>query len=291
MKIKFTKMQALGNDYIYVDCFKSQDTEYVQNLSGIDLSDLAKKICHRNFGVGSDGLILIAPGKICKFRMIFYNPDGSEAEMCGNGIRCFARYLYDHGLSKKKVQEIETKAGVIKTEIIKTGEVFLIKADIGKPILEREKIPMRGRGNLCINQELKLEREKVRINSLSLGNPHTVIFVDEFGKDWKKNGAQVENHPIFPKRTNVEFVKILSPKNIRLKIWERGVGETQASGTGACAATVAGVLNHKLDRKVKAEFDHGELQIEWNAENDHLYMIGPAVETFSGVFEYESSPK
>jgi len=299
MKIKFTKMQALGNDYIYVDCFKSQDTEYVQNLSGIDLSDLAKKICHRNFGVGSDGLILIAAGKVYKFRMIFYNPDGSEAEMCGNGIRCFARYLYDHSLSKKKVEKIETKAGVIKTEIIKTGvvrqahhiKVFLIKADIGKPILERKKIPMKGRGNLYINQELKLDGKKVKINSLSLGNPHTVIFVDEFGKDWKTIGAQVENHPIFPKRTNVEFVKILSPRNIRLKIWERGVGETQASGTGACAATVAGVLNNKLERKLKAEFDHGELQIEWNAVNDHLYMIGPAVETFSGVFEYESSPK
>ena len=306
MKIKFTKMQALGNDYIYVDCFK-------QNLSGIDLGELAKKICHRHFGVGSDGLILITPGKVCKFRMIFYNPDGSEAEMCGNGIRCFARYLYDHGLSKKKIQKIETKAGVIKTEIIKirriqgTGMVrpfdrlravsevepqahhikdFLIKADIGKPILERNKIPMKGKGNFCINQELKLDGKKVRINSLSLGNPHTVIFVDEFGKDWKRVGSLVENHPIFPKRTNVEFVKILSSKSIRLKIWERGVGETLASGTGACAATVAGVLNHKLDRKVKAEFDHGELRIEWNAENDHLYMIGPAVETLSGVFEY-----
>jgi len=289
MKIKFTKMQALGNDYIYVDCFKSQDTEYVQNLSGIDLSDLAKKICHRHFGVGSDGLILIAPGKVCKFKMIFYNPDGSEAEMCGNGIRCFARYLYDHGLSKKKVEKIETKAGVIKTEIIKTGEVFLIKADIGKPILERKKIPMKGRGDVCINQELKLDGKKVRINSLSLGNPHTVIFVDEFGKDWKTIGSQVENHPIFPKRTNVEFVKILSPKNIRLKIWERGVGETLASGTGACAATVVGVLNNKLERKLKAEFDHGELQIEWNEKNDHLYMIGPVVETFSGTFNYIKS--
>jgi diaminopimelate epimerase len=280
-------MQALGNDYIYVECFK-------QNLSAIDLSDLAKKICHRHFGVGSDGLILIAPGKVCKFKMIFYNPDGSEAEMCGNGIRCFARYLYDHGLSKKKIQKIETKAGVIKTEIIKTGvvrqahhiKVFLIKADIGKPILERKKIPMKGGGDPCTNQELKLNGRKVRINSLSLGNPHTVIFVDEFGEDWKEIGFQVENHSIFPKRTNVEFVKILSPKKIRLKIWERGVGETKASGTGACAATVAGVLNHKLERKLKAEFDHGELQIEWDEKNDHLYMIGPAVESFSGTFEY-----
>ena len=306
MKIKFTKMQALGNDYIYVDYFK-------QNLSGIDLNNLARKICDRHFGVGSDGLILIAPGKICKFRMIFHNPDGSEAEMCGNGIRCFARYLYDHGLSKKKVQNIETKAGVITTQIIKTGMVrqahhikeFLIKADIGKPILERKRIPMKDKGlvltfvpkdsvrgkarpegDICINQELKLNGRKVRINSLSLGNPHTVIFVDEFRNDWKEIGSLVENHPIFPKRTNVEFVKILNPKNIRLKIWERGVGETKASGTGACAATVAGVLNHKLDRRVKAEFDYGEIQIEWNEKDGHLYMIGPAVETFSGIFNY-----
>ena len=279
MKIKFTKMQALGNDYIYVDYFK-------QNLSGINSSDLAKKICHRHFGVGSDGLILVAPGRVCKFRMIFYNPDGSEAEMCGNGIRCFARYLYDHGLSKRKIQNIETKAGVIKTQIIKTGKDFLINADIGKPILERKKIPMKGKGDFCINQELKLNGKKIRINSLSLGNPHTVIFVDEFGKDWKRIGSQVENHPIFPKRTNVELVKILSPKNIRLKIWERGAGETLASGTGACAATVAGVMNNKLDRKVKAQFDHGKLQIEWSEENDHLFLIGPATETFSGIFNY-----
>jgi diaminopimelate epimerase len=298
MKIKFTKMQALGNDYIYVDCFK-------QDLSRVNFSDLAKKICHRHFGVGSDGLILIALGKVCKFRMIFYNPDGSEAEMCGNGIRCFARYLYDHGLSKRKNQDIETKAGVIRTSIIKTGKDFVIKADIGRPILERKKIPMKGRGlvlsstlrsqtegkarpegDFCINEELKLSRKKVRINCISLGNPHTVIFVNEFGKDWREIGSQVENHPIFPKRTNVEFAKILSPKNIRLKIWERGVGETLASGTGACAATVAGVLNNKLDRKVKAKFDHGELQIEWSEKDDHLFMIGPAVEIFSGVFNY-----
>jgi len=275
-------MQALGNDYIYVDCFK-------QNLSGINLRDLAKKICHRHFGVGTDGLILIAPGKVYKFRMIFYNPDGSEAEMCGNGVRCFARYLYDHGLSKRKVQNIETKAGVIKTQIIKTGQDFMIKADIGKPILERGRIPMKGKGDVCINQELKLNGKKVRINCICLGNPHTVIFVNEFGKDWKRIGSQVENHPIFPKRTNVEFVKIFSPKNIRLKIWERGAGETLASGTGACAATVAGVLNNKLDPKVKAKFDHGELHVEWNEENNHLFMIGPAVETFSGTFNYIKS--
>ena len=279
MKIKFTKMQALGNDYIYVDCFR-------QNLSRVNLSDLAKKICDRHFGVGSDGLILVAPGRTHRFRMIFYNPDGSEAEMCGNGIRCFARYLYDHGLSKRKVQNIETEAGVIRTEITKAEKDFVIKADIGRPILERKKIPMKGKGELCINQELKLNGKKIRINTISLGNPHTVIFVKEFGKDWRRIGSLVENHPIFPRRTNVEFAKILNRRNIRLKIWERGVGETLASGTGACAATVTGVLNNKLDPKVRAQFDHGELYVEWNEENDHLYMIGPAVEIFSGMFEY-----
>lgn len=279
MKIKFTKMQALGNDYLYVDCFK-------QKLAGVNFSLLAKKICDRHFGVGSDGLILVAPGKTCKFRMIFYNPDGTEAEMCGNGIRCFACFLYEHGLSKSRIQHIETKAGIIHTEIISTGEDFLIRTDIGKPILEREKIPMKGKGAFCMNESLNLNRRRVKITSLSLGNPHTVIFVKEFSLEWRRIGWMVENHPIFPRRTNVEFVKILNPEKIQLKIWERGVGETLASGTGASAATVAGVLNKKLNRKVAALFDKGELMIEWNEKNDHLYITGPATSVFSGVYDY-----
>jgi diaminopimelate epimerase len=279
MKIKFTKMQALGNDYIYVDCFK-------QKLAWINLSLLAKKICDRHFGVGSDGLILVAPGKTCKFRMIFYNPDGTEAEMCGNGIRCFARFLYEKGLSKSRVQNIETKAGIIHTQIISPIEDFLIRTDIGKPILEGEKIPVKGKGKFCINERLNLRGRKVKITSLSLGNPHTVIFVKEFNPQWRKIGWMVENHPLFPRRTNVEFAKILSSNRIRLKIWERGVGETLASGTGASAATVAGFLNKKLNRKVTALFDKGELMIEWSEKNDHLYITGPATSVFSGVYDY-----
>ena len=280
MKIKFTKMQALGNDYIYVDCFK-------QKLAKANLSDLAERMCNRHFGVGADGLILVAPGRAHKLRMIFYNPDGTEAEMCGNGIRCFARFLYEHGLSKKKLQNIETKAGIIHTEIISTGDDFLIRVDMGKPIMERRKIPVRGRGRFCINEPLNLGGRKVKIISISLGNPHTVIFVKrEFSPRWRKIGQMVENHPFFPRRTNVEFVKILSPKRIRLKIWERGVGETLASGTGASAATVAGVLTKKLNRKVTALFDKGELAIEWKKQDGHLYMTGPATSVFSGVYNY-----
>jgi diaminopimelate epimerase len=279
MNIKFTKMQALGNDYIYVDGFK-------QKLNRLNLSDLAMKICDRHFGVGSDGLILVARGKSHRYRMIFYNPDGSEAEMCGNGIRCFARFLYEQGLSKNRIQEIETKAGVIHTEILRTGDSFLICTDIGKPILERNKIPVKGKGGTCINESLKINRRKVIITSLSLGNPHTLIFVKEFDPDWREIGSEVENHTIFPRRTNVEFVKVLNKRKIQLKIWERGVGETLASGTGASAATVAGVLNKKLDRKVTAGFDKGKLVIEWKKENDHLYITGPAISVFSGLYRY-----
>ncbi|MCK4224053.1 MAG: diaminopimelate epimerase [candidate division Zixibacteria bacterium] len=279
MKIKFTKMQALGNDYIYVDCFK-------QKLAKATLPHLAKKICDRHFGVGADGLILVAPGRAYKFRMIFYNPDGTEAEMCGNGIRCFARFLYEHGLSKNKLQNIETKAGVIHTEIISTGDDFMVGADMGKPILERKKVPVKGRERFCINETLNLNRRKIKITSISLGNPHTVIFVKEFSPQWRKIGQMVENHRAFPRRTNVEFVKILSLKKIRLKIWERGVGETLASGTGASAATVAGVLTKKLDRKVTAFFDKGKLMIEWKKQDGHLYMTGPANSVFSGVYDY-----
>ena len=279
MKIKFTKLQALGNDYLYIDCFK-------QKLHKTILPDLAIKICDRHFGVGADGLILVAPGRAQQFRMVFHNPDGTEAEICGNGIRCFARFIYESGLSRSKLQNIETKAGVIHTEIVKKGEDFLIRADIGKPILERRKIPVKGRGRFCVNQTLSLNRRKVKITSISLGNPHTLIFVREFSPQWRKIGEMVENQPIFPRKTNVEFVKILSPRRIRLKIWERGAGETLASGTGASAATVAGVLTGRLERKVTAFFDRGKLLIEWNEKDDHLYMTGPATKVFSGEYDY-----
>jgi diaminopimelate epimerase len=280
MKIEFSKLQALGNDYLYVDCSKRM-------LPRPILPPLARKICDRHFGVGADGLILVASGNEQPFRMIFYNPDGSEAEMCGNGIRCFARFLYEHGLSRSRTQDIETKAGVIHTEILKTGRDFIIRADIGEPILESERIPVKTRGKSCIDQAISAAGRKIRITSLSLGNPHTLIFVRDFGPHWQEIGRVVESHPMFPRRTNVEFVKVLAPNRIRLKIWERGVGETLASGTGASAATVAGVLTGKLKRKVTAVFDKGELGIEWKKSNGHLYMTGPATYVFSGTYRYQ----
>jgi diaminopimelate epimerase len=282
MKIKFTKMQALGNDYLYVDCFR-------QRLAGIDPSDLAKKICDRHFGVGADGLILVAPGRTHRFRMIFHNPDGTEAEMCGNGIRCFARFLHDSRLSRSKRQNIETKAGIIGTEVVASADDdFIIRANIGRPILNRKKIPVKGKGKLCVGERLKLKRGSVKITSVSLGNPHTVIFVKEFSPRWREIGRMVENHAAFPRRTNVEFAKILSPGRIKLKIWERAAGETLASGTGASAATVAGVLAGKLNRRVTALFDRGRLLIEWNERNDHLCMTGPATSVFSGIYDYRA---
>jgi diaminopimelate epimerase len=280
MKIEFSKLQALGNDYLYVDCLN-------RGLPGPTLSRLAREICDRHFGVGADGLILVAPGKKHPFRMVFYNPDGSEAEMCGNGIRCFARFLYEQGLSKSRTQDIETKAGLIHTEILKTGSDFTIRANIGRPIMERKDIPAKGRGRFCIDQTIGVAGQKIKITSLSLGNPHTLIFVRDFGQHWREIGRLVESHPMFPRRTNVEFVKVLGPDKIRLKIWERGVGETLASGTGASAATVAGVLTGKLKRNVTALFDKGRLTIEWKENDDHLYMTGPATHVFSGTYEYK----
>ncbi len=278
MKIRFSKLQALGNDYLYVDCFK-------QRLPPSISARLARNICDRHFGVGADGLILVTRGKKHTFRMIFHNPDGSEAEMCGNGIRCFARFVYEQGLSRRKSQEIETKAGIIRTEIIETGRHFAIRADIGEPILDRKKVPVRGRGKSCIDETLNIAGRKVKITSVSLGNPHTLIFVNDFSPGWQEMGRMVENHPVFPRRTNVEFVKV--PNRIRLKIWERAAGETLASGTGASAATVAGVLTGRLKRKVTALFDKGELKIEWRESNGRLYMTGPATHVFSGTYEYK----
>jgi diaminopimelate epimerase len=280
MKIEFSKLQALGNDYLYVDCSKKMPSRRI-------FPPLARNLCDRHFGVGADGLILVARGDRHPFRMIFHNPDGSEAEMCGNGIRCFARFLYERGLSRSRTQDIETKAGIIHTEILQTGKDFIIQADIGKPILDSKKIPVKTRGKSCTDQIINVAGRKLRITSLSLGNPHTLIFVKEFSPHWQETGKMVENHPMFPRRTNVEFVKVLAPNRIRLKIWERGVGETLASGTGASAAIVAGVLTGKLKRKVRAHFDKGELKIEWRKSDGHLYMTGPATRVFSGTYEYK----
>jgi len=280
MKIKFTKLQALGNDYIYIDSFR-------QNLADLNLRDLARKITNRHFGVGGDGLIIIRKGRKAPFRMEFYNPDGTPAQMCGNGVRCFARYLYEHGLCRKKEVEIETKGPIIRAEFLKSKGELTIRIDMGEPILERKKIPVSGIGKFCINEEIKVQDRKIKITCVSMGNPHTLIFVDRFEDDWQKIGSLVEKHTIFPEKTNVEFVKVLNRKKIQLRVWERSAGETMASGTGASAALVACVLNNKTEREVLAYFQAGCLKVNWDEKSNHIYVIGPTEEVFSGVYEYK----
>ncbi|HVP37329.1 MAG TPA: diaminopimelate epimerase [Terriglobales bacterium] len=281
MKIKFTKLQALGNDYIYIDSFK-------QNLTGLNLRDLARKVTDRHFGVGGDGLIIIRKGRSAPFKMEFYNPDGTPAQMCGNGVRCFARYVCEHGLCRKRKIEIETKDRIIEAEVLKKTGEFIIKVDMGEPVLERKKIPVSGKGKFCINEEIKVDNRTVRITSVSMGNPHTLILVDRFEDGWQKLGAMVEKHPIFPEKTNVEFVSVLNRKKIQLHVWERSAGETMASGTGASAGLVACVLNNKTDREVLAYFQAGCLKVSWDEKNNHIYVIGPTEEVFSGTYEYKS---
>jgi len=278
MKIEFSKLQALGNDYIYIDCFK-------HNLKGANLKKLSQSICDRHFGVGGDGLILILPGTKAKFKMGFFNPDGTEAEMCGNGVRCFARYLYQHRLSRRKREWIETKNRLIQTEILSTDpKNFQIRVDMGEPVLDRKKIPVKGDLKFCIQEKLKIEGRVFEITSLSMGNPHTVVLVKNFPKDWQRIGALIENHSMFPEKTNVEFAKILDPQKIELRVWERAAGETLASGTGACASLVTAFFKGKSNRKAQVIFPHGKLKVEWDEFTNHLFVTGPTYEVFSGIY-------
>ncbi len=280
MKIKFSKLQALGNDYIYVDCLK-------QNIPRVDLKKLAQRICDRHFGVGADGLILILPGQKAKFKMGFYNPDGTPAEMCGNGVRCFARYLYQHGLSRKKRGTIETKNRLIQTEILGTDpNDFQIKVDMGEPVLDRKRIPVKGDLRFCIQEKLKIGRKTFEITSLSMGNPHTVVLIRSFPENWQGIGALIEKHPMFPQKTNVEFTKVLNPRQIELRVWERAAGETLASGTGACAALVTTFLKGKTKREAQVIFPHGRLKVEWDVLTSHLFVTGPTYEVFSGIYDF-----
>jgi diaminopimelate epimerase len=280
MKIEFTKLQALGNDYIYIDCLK-------RNLSRINFKKLAPSICDRHFGVGGDGLILILPGRKTKFKMGFYNPDGSEAEMCGNGVRCFARYLYQHRLSRRKKLWIETEKRLIQTEILNSDpNNFLIKVDMGEPLLDRKEIPAKGNLKFCIQEKLKIDGKVLEITSLSVGNPHTVVLVKNFPKDWQRIGALIEKHHMFPEKTNVEFARVLNPRKIELRVWERAAGETLASGTGACAALATAFFKGKTSRNAEVIFPHGKLKVEWDEFTNHLFVTGPTYEVFSGIYYF-----
>ena len=275
--IPFTKLHGIGNDYIYINAIKHP----VENPK-----KLAIAMSNRNFGVGSDGLILILPSDKADFTMRMFNADGSEAEMCGNGIRGFAKYVYDHGLTKKTTIEVETLAGIKQVRCtVKNGKVHTVTVDMGEPILLRDKIPMLGNPGTVIEEDLHVDGVKFSITAVSMGNPHVVIYVEDV-KNFpvEKYGPMIENHELFPKRTNVEFVQIVTGKEVIQRTWERGSGETLACGTGASAVTVAGVLTEKTDRRLKVHLKGGNLAIEWNNKDNHVYLAGPAEEVFEGVW-------
>jgi diaminopimelate epimerase len=279
--MRFTKMQGAGNDYVYVDCFAEPIPA--------DIADVARRIADRRFGVGGDGLILICPSERADAEMRMYNADGSYSEMCGNGIRCVAKYVYDHGLVRKNPLRIESGGQVKALELsLEAGTVSSVRVDMGEPILTPEQIPTTLRspaGELAPVVDVPIEAggRAFRVTTVSMGNPHCVTFVDEVTDDWVLGiGPRLEVDRRFPKRVNCEFVKVLGRSELRQRTWERGSGETLACGTGACAVGVAGVLTGRSDRNVVIQLPGGDLAIEWREADNHVYMTGPAVEVFSG---------
>ena len=302
--MRFTKMHGAGNDYVYVNCFEEPLPK--------DPADLARRVADRHFGIGGDGLILICPSEVADARMRMFNSDGStirsetpadarmrmfnadgsEAEMCGNGVRCVAKYVYDHGICKKETLKIETGAGVLTLDVeVAEGRVQQVRVDMGEPILAPAKIPTTLPGNPAldggpvVDGELAIGDRRLAVTCVSMGNPHCITFVDEPTDDWVLYvGPRIETDPHFPNRVNAEFVEVTSPREIRMRVWERGSGETLACGTGACAVCVAGALTGRTERKILAHLPGGDLALHW-ADDNHVYMTGPAVEVFSGQWE------
>lgn len=276
--MRFTKMQGAGNDYIYVNGFS-------ETLPS-NIPQLAEKISDRHFGVGGDGLILILPSSVADAKMRMFNADGSESEMCGNGIRCVAKYVYDHGIAVKPHLKIETGAGVLDLDLtVSQGLVDQVTVDMGEPILEAIKIPTTLEGSPIKDRQLSIDGINLTVTCVSMGNPHCICFVPEATDDLVLGlGPKIEKDPRFPRRTNVEFVEIISTTEVRQRTWERGSGETLACGTGASAVCVAGVLTGRTQRKIKNHLLGGDLILHWNEQNNHVFMTGPAVEVFEGVW-------
>ncbi|MBU2700237.1 diaminopimelate epimerase [Sporomusaceae bacterium BoRhaA] len=275
--MQFTKVHGQGNDFVVIDGTKEKVADY---------SKAAVMVCDRHYGIGADGFVIILPSKTEDFRMRIFNSDGSEAEMCGNVTRCVARYVFEHGLTKKTKITLETLAGVIIPElIIKDGVIETVRVDMGEPRLTRSLIPVTGDGNAqAVNIPITVGEQIFMGTCVSMGNPHCVIFVDNMSDvDLEQVGPQIETHPMFPKKTNVEFVQVLSKAEMRMRVWERGAAVTLACGTGTSATIVAAVLNDKTERKALVHLDGGDLVVEW-AENNHVYMSGPAVEVYSGQY-------
>ena len=276
--LEFTKMTGLGNDYIYVDCTNGTKIKNV--------SEVTKKLSDRHFGIGADGLILIdkSENEDADFKMRIFNSDGSEAEMCGNGIRCVAKYIHDNKLFDKDKISIETLAGIKKVKLLEepTGDCNEVIVDMGEPLFQDNNIPYDVFEAFNKDLDLDVKDGKMRFTVVSMGNPHAITFIEDVNNiDITSYGPEVENNPVFPNRTNVEFVQIIDKNNIKVRVWERGVGETFACGTGACAAVVACGLNGYTDENVNVELPGGELEIEWGKDN-HIYMKGPAKTIFVG---------
>ena len=276
--MKFTKMHGLGNDYVYVNCFE----EKIDNPPAV-----ARFVSDRHFGIGSDGLIMINPSKTADFEMEMYNADGSRGEMCGNGIRCVAKYVYDYGLTDKTQISVETLGGIKYLDLtVEDGKVSLVKVDMGKPKLEADRIPIISEREQVIDEPIEVDGKEYHMTGVSMGNPHAVIYVDDVkGLDLEKIGPKFENHERFPKRINTEFVHCIDRQTVEMRVWERGSGETLACGTGACAVAVSSILNNLTDTQVTVKLLGGDLQIEWDREKDRVFMTGPATLVFDGVID------
>jgi diaminopimelate epimerase len=274
--MRFVKMHGAGNDYIYLDCFA--------NPMPHDPAGLSQRISDRHRGVGSDGLILICPSEQADARMRMFNADGSEAEMCGNGVRCVAKYLHDHGLVRKPRLTVETGRGVLTLDLeVHDGLVRQVTVDMGEPILEASRIPTMLPGDPPKDAALELAGRNLRVTCVSMGNPHCVTYVDDVSDEWVLGvGPKVERHPAFPRRTNAEFVRVNRTNDVTVRVWERGSGETLACGTGACAVAVAGALTGRTQRQLVAHLPGGDLELYWSVKDNHVYLTGPAVEVFSG---------
>ena len=277
MAITFTKMHGLGNDYHFINCFEHTID---------DPAELSRRMSHRHLGAGSDGVILVLPGEAADFKMRIFNADGSEAETCGNGIRCFAKYVFERGMTSETEFVIETLAGpnrvVLKTE---GDTVTAVRSNMGRPKFERSEIPMLGPEGRVIEEDLELDDRTVQVTCVNIGNPHAVVFVEDATQvPLSEIGPKIENHSKFPQRTNVEFVNVIDRQNIVMRVWERGSGVTMASGSGSCGASLASMITDRVDRKVNVHLVYGILCIEW-AGDDCVYQEGPATEVFTGAWE------
>ena len=276
--MKFTKMHGCGNDYVYVNLFEEQ----IENPAKVSIA-----VSDRHFGIGSDGLITIGASEIADFRMRIYNADGSEAEMCRNGIRCVAKYVYDHKLTDKTEITVETGAGVKTLQLtVEDDKVTLVRVDMGEPILTPDEIPVVADGDRVVDEPIVVDDKEWRMTCVSMGNPHAVVFVDDVAHfELEKYGPLFENHVRFPKRTNTEFVQIISRNEAIMRVWERGSAETWACGTGTCATVMACILNGLTDNDVLVHLRGGDLRIVYDEKSNHVFMTGPATEVFEGEIQ------